>query len=496
MTKTKANYLKSCLILLATLLYYRGGFAYLWKVLSSKQYYESNFLFIILIGFILGFIFKHRDQLKPQKNITAFWLLIGCVVAYFLNGAVFYFGLLKGILAITSLYALIGLHFDTELWKRLFFLVVILICTLPFLDAMQRFLGFPLRILTAQVVSFLIGMLGFANINQSTVILTENNVTSIDIPCSGVKSLYIGFLFLLAFFYIKNIRLNKKSVLVGILFFILLTIVNIWRVFSLIFVHDILNMTSLADRVHVGLGLLGFILSCLSLIYLSKKYLSVRAKKNKKSTKTNHIANHCWIFQPLERIANKNVIILVLASFTIINSIFANNKSYNPTSLTSEFSLNFSDTYEIVKVPFSQVEKNYFIKNKMRYYQKYNGILNGKPFTLMVLTTASARGHHDPQVCLQGAGNQVLDQELVNFANQPARHLILSQDNHAYYYFIDTQGLVLADVSQRVWNDLKNPDKLWTLVILAFGDTLNCNDPQLIQLIKEVNQQAIKLNQL
>lgn len=55
-----------------------------------------------------------------------------------------------------------------------------------------------------------------ASIGLDTILILENGVSQIDLPCSGVKSLWTGLLFLLAATWLERRPLNLRWLLTGL----------------------------------------------------------------------------------------------------------------------------------------------------------------------------------------------------------------------------------------------------------------------------------------
>ena len=62
---------------------------------------------------------------------------------------------------------------------------------------METFIGYPMRIATASLVRDGLTLFGITPIGVDAILILENSIAQIDLPCSGVKSLWTGALFLI-----------------------------------------------------------------------------------------------------------------------------------------------------------------------------------------------------------------------------------------------------------------------------------------------------------
>ena len=264
-------------IFLLYLLYFRTSIAWIIETFLDAAFYEYGIAFAILLTIIGVAVIRQRKILQPQIRFlfskipfTGLLLFLAIDAA---NVIFLHHFIISALAFLLGFYCLLGFYLPAKTWNRGIFVVLLLSMMLPFLVHIQTFLGFPLRVLTAKIVSSFLQIMGIANVSDSTIIVTENNATSIDLPCSGVKSIYAGALFLFAVFYLKKARLSLQMAGVALVFFLSLIIFNIWRVFSLVYIYDVLKMEETADFIHIALGLGGFTVSCLLLWYLTGKYV-------------------------------------------------------------------------------------------------------------------------------------------------------------------------------------------------------------------------------
>ncbi len=89
--------------------------------------------------------------------------------------------------------------------------------------------------------------------------MLENSIAQIDLPCSGLKSLWTGTLFLLAATWLENRLLRFRWLLVCLTNILLLIAANTGRILLLVLISNVCDRPDLGHILHVPLGLVGFI---------------------------------------------------------------------------------------------------------------------------------------------------------------------------------------------------------------------------------------------
>jgi exosortase/archaeosortase family protein len=74
----------------------------------------------------------------------------------------------------------------------------LLLLSLPIVPALQFFLGYPLRTITALIASALLRMNGFAVRPEGTCLDWNGELVWVDAPCSGIKMLWTGMFLTMA----------------------------------------------------------------------------------------------------------------------------------------------------------------------------------------------------------------------------------------------------------------------------------------------------------
>ena len=159
-------------------------------------------------------------------------------------------------------YGLCGLFLPPDLWRKGLPVAALVALILPFSAQFGSGLGFPVRVLTAQAVEQLLAAWHVSAISSADIIVLENGIAHVDLPCSGLKSLWTGTLFLLAATGLERRQLGMRWFLVWASSLLLLIWANTLRVLLLVLITHIWQQPQIAEILHVPLGLIGFIGAC------------------------------------------------------------------------------------------------------------------------------------------------------------------------------------------------------------------------------------------
>lgn len=467
------------------LLYFYPGILSLWVTYTSKEFYENGIGFVFVTAIFILTIIRSRGSIETSSGnkVIPFVSFIVVLVLNTLNSLYFRFSILPPILFFLGCFCLLGFYLEYRFWKRSLFIFLILILTLPLLERVQKFLGFPIRLVTANIVSFVLQFFGIGNVSRSAVIVTENHATSIDLPCSGVKSIYTGALFMLAVYYLQRVRISMKLLAITLMFFAALLFFNTWRVFSLVYIYDVLDMKSFGDTVHVFLGVVGFLASCIFLWVATNRLASTRLLE--RTVKLNYLSITKY---------SKPILVLILSFLLVTNWLFVKQppiSTVQTTQIVDSFQL---EDAVLSELQFTDREKSYFVNSDVEFSKKFSGITaNGQAFSLLVVSSKSARTHHDPEVCLQGLGYEINDSEILQTDEVRLRRLILNDRKDQVLYWYVGSDKNLLDYSERVWEEVTNPQQTWVLVIVGFTNSIDVGNSDISNLIQEINSESKKL---
>jgi exosortase/archaeosortase family protein len=132
---------------------------------------------------------RHRLRLLPRLG----WLVAALALALAANGA-WWAGapsLLSALLAALSLASALMAWWPRERAKAPLLGLVVL--ALPWLATLQFYLGWPLRVLTAQLSAWGLQWFGWVAERSGASMLVNGQLVIVDAPCSGVQMAWFGY---------------------------------------------------------------------------------------------------------------------------------------------------------------------------------------------------------------------------------------------------------------------------------------------------------------
>ncbi len=426
--------------------------------------------------------------LSEASSINKF-SFIASLTIHFINTVWLHYNIISAAAFFFSFYFISSIYLNRIIWKRLGWLLGIITLTLPFSYHLQTFLGFPIRLFTAKIVSALFNLFGIGSFTDSSVIITENNATSIDLPCSGIKSLYTGAILMLLIYFVKNARFSLKLCGISLAFMGSLLIMNIWRVFSLTFIYDVLELKQLGDVIHIALGVTGFSLSFILLWILSEKYSSAASL---------HFTRPPLFIKNPKTQLSLNYLLSLVSIFLVIDLYLSYAAISYPQPIPSLKASSFNNPVSIGEIvlkedDFTPKEKNFFAGKEVLLSKKYTGELSyadlkGLPFNLLIIKSKSWRTHHNPELCLQGLGHKIEKSELFHLAGINVRKLTLNNHTGSAFYWFTDGAKTLADFSDRVWEGILRKNTPWTLIVIGFNQNIEVQNQNLKEFIFTLNE--------
>jgi len=234
---------------------------YLWYVRRIGTGGESG-LSVLILPCMLWLASQVKARSTPRELIT----IIG-ICAYALTWTLYLPALIKAVIAITVLLYHFG-HLQNLSITSLSYL------TLPWLDSMQFFLGYPLRRVVAEVSALGLQSVGLEVLVSGTGLAYQHQQVFVDPPCSGVRMLWVGIVLCAILIVIFRLTWQRSLFLYGFALFLLI-VANSVRGMTLFFPEA--GLVHWPSWTHEGVGLLIYTLCVFALITLSQQ-LSRHAK--------------------------------------------------------------------------------------------------------------------------------------------------------------------------------------------------------------------------
>jgi exosortase O len=474
--------------------FYRPVFSYL-TIIFSREDFRTNQ--ILLIGVVILILLRMRDGVfRPRLDAAP--QLVPAALALMLAGALLYLAveryldintLSASLFGIAS-YGMLGLWMRPHLWRQGLPAVLLLIGTLPFGDHLQTFVGYPMRILTAGMVQDGLRTIGIHSISIDTILVLENGVSQIDLPCSGVKSLWTGMLFLVAATWIERRPINTRWMGVAIVFIILLFSANLARVAVLVLVGQVAGWQLAAEMLHVPLGVLGFAAACtvaVGLLQLQRPMPKIAASESAAfdavATTVSPNENPFSTADLMPPLARPAWLAPALALFLLALILV-----YVPRPQTglAQPPPDWFFPAEIVTepLPLTPDEVEWMIRGGAESADRHRFAWHGITGSMIFVPSTTWRAHHRPERCFEVQGLSIDDTRphLIG-ADFPLRVVSLSRGDQqkrlAAVYWYQTVDRTTDDYATRIWADLALERERWILVSVLFDDV---QDPRATEL--------------
>jgi exosortase O len=466
---------------------FRPVYPYL-EIIFSRQEFRLNQLALAGVIGLLVYQIRHAG-LKfhfgspPALHPLALSMLLGSSALFILAERLVDINTLSASLFGLALYGLLGLWLDPGRWRHGLPAALLLIGTLPFGEHLQTFVGYPVRLLTAVLVRDGLAAFGVHSIGVDTILVFENGISQVDLPCSGVKSLWTGGMFLLAATWIERRRFNRRWLLAALVFAFLLFAANLARVAILITVGQALGLRLLAEMLHVPLGVLGFCGVCLALVWMLRKFVAFQndfaLEQNQPRETAMGLASPRWL-SPILFIS-----ILLLAVLYTPRPEVAAAQAAAP--------LVFSEKLSTEPWAFSSGEMAWLSADGPLAASRWRFQFKDYQGSLLLITSDTWRAHHRPERCFEAYGLTVNQSRSLLLDNDfPVRLLSLgSGSRHARataIYWLQSNERITDDYATRIWSDLSPNRRTWVLVTILFDQSVEPLDADLQELYAGLRQ--------
>jgi exosortase O len=452
---------------------YWAVFGYL-KVIFSREEFRTN-QFVLAIVLVLIFVQFRQQRIRPRFDALPQIYLPG--LAFALGGSVLYL-LAERFLDINTLsatlfglasYGLLGLWMSPRRWQEGLPAALLLIGTLPFGDHLQTFVGYPMRIATATIVQNALQAVGIHSVGVDTILVLESGLAQVDLPCSGIKSLWTGMLFLTAATWIERRAINLRWLGIAGLFGGLLFATNVARVATLVLVGQVAGWKMMAELIHVPLGVLAFVGVCgIALLLIrwqpSLSYIpSASVKPVNEQSGTFPVKRPLWLAPVLAVVFAGMALLYTPRSQTATAQ--AGVEWVFPPELRVQVNPMSPELYAWATSDGADFADRWFFEWQAEHFR-----MNG---SLLYLTSSTWRGQHAPERCFEVDGFTVEASQTVLFADDfPARLVLLRRGGTqvSALYWLQAADKVTDDFATRIWSDLSPDRQRWVLVTVLLDD--------------------------
>ncbi|NJR40774.1 MAG: archaeosortase/exosortase family protein [Leptolyngbyaceae cyanobacterium CSU_1_4] len=191
-----------------------------WLAQTLQEISVFNGLMLGAGGFLLlGLGVYYRQQIQfsaPTLRALPLAMMLGCAAGTIATRWLIALEQLPVVLLILGTYGMVGLFLAPALWRKGLPLGVAIACLFPFGVQFSTGLGAPARVLTAHVVEFVLNLWQVPAISTEDIILLDTGVAYVDSPCSGLKSMWTGTLFLLAATWLEGRGIGLRWLFISV----------------------------------------------------------------------------------------------------------------------------------------------------------------------------------------------------------------------------------------------------------------------------------------
>ncbi len=226
-----------------------------------------EFLPLIAIGFLCWNTGSStRTDLDRRALLTAS-ALIGVYAAAFL----FVPSLVRAILAFASITVVVSSwRFGRIFHPGIFGLFLL---SLPIVESLNFFLGYPMRVVVGEAVVFLLNLQGIDVYREGVGLHFNETLIWIDAPCSGIKMLWFGtFLTIVLSIFLKFDLL--RLAIVGFLGLLAVISGNVLRASALFYIES--GLIEAPEWMHSAVGVASFALTSIFIVLLVGKAAEVK----------------------------------------------------------------------------------------------------------------------------------------------------------------------------------------------------------------------------
>ena len=473
--KTRSDWFRFGLnskLLILWLWLFHPVFPYL-RTIFTRQEFRLNQIVLVFVLILLGWqLWKGDFKLEllngPHPNLPALLLALGGSGLFVLIERFLDINTLSASLFSLASYGLLGLWMDRRRWRQGLPAAILLIAALPFGEHLQTFIGYPVRVITASLVEAGLGSMGVSSASLDTILIFENGITQIDLPCSGVKSLWTGGIFLVAITWIDHHPLNLRWFLLTVTFVFLLLLANLIRVGILVAVGMVAQWQLLAEMLHVPLGVVGFVGACAAAILLLRWVGTFKQPEacaaDFRIDPQYFQRSQLWLYP------------LILGSIVIMVLLYSPRPEPAHHRLPSAWV--FPQDIAVEPWPLTPGEEEWLKSGGALAGNRWRFRWRDNQGSILLVTSDSWRAHHRPERCFQVYGLQVENSYTVlTKAGFPLRYLAMGtetgENQYSAMYWFQSERQLTDDHAARIWSDLSPDRGLWVLVTILMDQPVD-----------------------
>jgi exosortase O len=447
-----------------------------WLATSILDVSPFNGVMLIAVILLLAFLgWRYPIALAPGLHRLPLALMLGCgavsiATQWFLSLTQLPVGLF-----LLGSYGLLGLWLAPSLWRRGLPVGMAIACLLPFGVQFSTGVGTPARIATAHVVEWILHQWQISAISAGDVIVLDTGVAYVDLPCSGLKSMWTGTLFLLAATWLEGRQIGWRWAIVGLMNLGFLAIANTGRVLILTLSIHVFHQSAWAEILHVPLGLMGFVMASLLTWGLLRLVPRAAAQSGTGDRIQGEARRLHW-----RSLVGLSGLLLVLSIVPMppaaISAVDLSKLAWLAPMQTQPLDLNAQERKFFANYPGVTTRKQQF---------QY-GDLTG---TSVLVASPTWQAHHSPEVCLAAIGYKIAPAvQRVITPDVTARWLALDGGKRSAIYWFQSATRTTDDFMSRFWGDVFRQESRWTMVSIVFDRPASPEEATVQGFIKQTHE--------
>jgi len=425
---------------------------WLFRSWVSPAYGSHGYVYAAVIAALAVLSIASGATRKHRHNTPVLWLLvlaaalrlIGQVLAINLLSA---FALAVDIFALVSLFGLASRPFALSP----FWLAILFLFSLPVEMLVQRVLGFPLQLVSADGACHVLAAL-FDNVTCSGTRLTINTQdVLIDLPCSGASGLMLALALCVTLnaIYRPRFVVGCSALLATVALAICGNILRISVLASGIAFQSSTGIDVMHEPWHSAIGLVTLALSLLPLLLWYKPT----------PVKIRYVATR------LPRLSQRYQI--PVAALTLVGAVAITQAKARPVDISDTITMRTIPTqiggYPAQHIALTSIERAYFT----RYGGKAEKASFG-PLGLNIVSTRSPLRHlHSPEACLRGLGYKTYFLGTRFEGDLPTAVYRAELDGAVWdvaVSYVSNRGETANGVAEAIWLWFQNPGATWSSI--------------------------------
>jgi exosortase O len=454
-----------------------------WFIQLFRQLSAFNSLLLFAtLAFLCIAALRYREawtfSSTPMFRRAPIVLLLGSAIAALVSRWVLALDQLPVLCFILGSYGLLGLYFNFATWKKGLPVMAAIAFIIPFGFQVTAGLGFPARTFTAEVVELILKSAHIDAISSENIIVLDTGIAHVDLPCSGLKSLWLGSLLLFGMTALEQRVLGARWLIVFLTNWLLLILANIGRVLTLVLVAYVLNQSAIATMLHVPLGIFTFstvgVMTWLMLRFVPQTQATIQQRETRSA---KAIAGTKL---------NRRSLLLIVSSLVFLS--FMPTPPATAVAPTNFAQLQWQGELQSKAIELNPTEKNFFAAFPGVSTHKEQFQLNGISGSMILVSTSTWQAHHAPELCFVSSGFRVNHMEQTQLTDEiSGRWLNLNDGKQTAAYWFQSADRTTDNYLDRIWSEITRQEPKWTMVSILFDQSVQPDSPDVQAMVDQVH---------